>query len=112
MRASNPSSSNGHTRSDSLGLAMAIAIGLHNIPEGFLVAMPIYFATGSKAKALFWASLSGVFEFFGAFMTWLVFGDNLSADFFGVVCHVLHTYMLGGLRLISARQQPCHHSGY
>jgi hypothetical protein len=38
---------------------MAIAIGLHNIPEGFLVAMPIYFATGSKWKAFMWASMSG-----------------------------------------------------
>lgn len=46
--------------STQLGLTMAIAIGLHNIPEGFLVAMPIYFATGSKWKAFFWASLSGM----------------------------------------------------
>jgi ZIP family zinc transporter len=28
---------------------------------------------------------AGLFEFFGAVMTWLVFGDNLSSLFFGIV---------------------------
>ena len=48
--------------SPSLGAALAIAIALHNIPEGFCVAMPIYYATGSRWKGFLWAFLSGVSE--------------------------------------------------
>ena len=45
-----------------LGGALAIAIALHNIPEGICVAMPVYYATGSKLKAFFWSFLSGISE--------------------------------------------------
>jgi zinc transporter ZupT len=33
-----------------LGVGIAVAIALHNIPEGICVAMPIYYATGSRWK--------------------------------------------------------------
>ena len=33
-----------------IGLGIAVAIGMHNIPEGFAVAFPIMIATGSKLK--------------------------------------------------------------
>ena len=48
--------------SPSLGIALAIAIALHNIPEGLCVAMPVYYATGSRFKGFLWAFLSGVSE--------------------------------------------------
>ena len=35
-----------------LGIAPAVAIAIHNIPEGIAVAVPIRFSTGSKWKAL------------------------------------------------------------
>lgn len=38
-----------------VGASLAIAIGVHNIPEGICVAVPIYFATGSKWRAFFWS---------------------------------------------------------
>lgn len=44
------------------GIVIAIAIALHNLPEGVVIAMPIYYATGSKSKAFFWASISGLAE--------------------------------------------------
>ena len=31
-------------------MGLAVAIAMHNIPEGICVAMPIYYATGSKWK--------------------------------------------------------------
>lgn len=46
----------------SLGIALAVAIAIHNIPEGIAVAMPIYYATKSKAKAFWYSFLSGVVE--------------------------------------------------
>ena len=34
----------------SLGIAIAIAIALHNIPEGISVSVPIFYATGDRKK--------------------------------------------------------------
>jgi len=50
----------------SLGIPLAFAIAVHNIPEGIAVAMPIYYATRSRAKALTYSFLSGVAEPVGA----------------------------------------------
>lgn len=50
----------------SLGIAVAIAIMIHNIPEGIAVAIPIFYATGSRAKAFGYALLSGLVEPIGA----------------------------------------------
>ena len=46
----------------STGAPIAIAIGIHNIPEGICVAAPIYHATGSKWRAFFWGTVSGLAE--------------------------------------------------
>jgi ZIP family zinc transporter len=45
-----------------LGVLIAFAVAIHNIPEGISVSMPIYFATGNKRKAFFYSFLSGVAE--------------------------------------------------
>jgi len=49
-----------------LGVSIAIAIAIHNIPEGLAVSVPIYYATGSKKKAFILSSLSGLSEPIGA----------------------------------------------
>ena len=70
-----------------LGLAIGIAVALHNIPEGLSVAMPIYHATGSKLKAMWYTFLAGIAEPLGALIAYLFllnFLDQL--DFaFGVI---------------------------
>ena len=33
-----------------VGASLAIAIAIHNIPEGLCVSIPIYFATGDRWK--------------------------------------------------------------
>ena len=48
--------------SPAFGGALAIAIALHNIPEGVCVAMPVYYATGSRVRGFLWAFLSGISE--------------------------------------------------
>lgn len=54
------------TQNITLGISVAIAIALHNIPEGIAVALPIYHATGKKRLAIWYTFLSGISEPIGA----------------------------------------------
>jgi ZIP family zinc transporter len=56
----------------SLGMSIAVAVAIHNIPEGIAVAVPIYFATRSRGKAFFHSFLSGLAEPIGALAVYLV----------------------------------------
>jgi len=49
-----------------LGLAIAVAIALHNIPEGISVSVPIFYATGNRRKAFLYSLASGFAEPLGA----------------------------------------------
>lgn len=55
----------------SLGLAIAIAVALHNIPEGISVAVPVFYATGSRKKAFLYSALSGLAEPIGAIIAYV-----------------------------------------
>jgi len=55
-----------------LGLTMCLGIAIHNIPEGFCVAVPYYYATGNRWKAFLWGTLSGLTEPLGALLCWAV----------------------------------------
>jgi len=55
-----------------VGIFIAIALAIHNIPEGIAVSMPIYYATRSKNKAFFYSFLSGVSEPVGALVGFLL----------------------------------------
>lgn len=64
-----------------MGGGITFAIAIHNIPEGIAVAIPIYYATKSKWKALLLATLSGFSEVIGALLCWAVtaiFGVELT----------------------------------
>ncbi len=54
----------------SLGIPITIAIALHNIPEGISVSVPIFYATGNRRKAFFWSLLSGLAEPVGALIAY------------------------------------------
>jgi ZIP family zinc transporter len=51
-----------------LGLPVAIAVGIHNVPEGIAVSVPIYYATGSRRLAFMLSALSGLSEPLGALL--------------------------------------------
>lgn len=64
-----------------MGGGITFAIAIHNIPEGIAVAIPIYYATKSKWKALLLATLSGFSEVIGALLCWAataIFGVELT----------------------------------
>ncbi len=54
------------TQNLTLGFSVAVAIAIHNIPEGIAVALPIYHATGKKRTAIWYTFLSGISEPIGA----------------------------------------------
>jgi len=66
-----------------MGTGITFAIAIHNIPEGIAVAIPIYYATKSKGKALLYATLSGMSELIGALLCLAVtaiFGIELTGN--------------------------------
>ena len=54
-----------------LGIKLSISIMLHNIPEGISIAVPIYYSTKSKSKAILHTFLSGFAEPLGALLAFL-----------------------------------------
>lgn len=54
-----------------LGIAVAVAIAIHNIPEGISVSVPIFYASGNRKKAFFYSLLSGFAEPVGAGIAYL-----------------------------------------
>jgi zinc transporter, ZIP family len=58
--------------SPALGVAIAVAIALHNIPEGISVSVPIFYATGNRRKAFTYSVLSGLSEPVGAGVAYLL----------------------------------------
>lgn len=49
-----------------VAVPIVIAIAIHNIPEGIAVSVPIYYATGDRRKALRYSLISGLAEPVGA----------------------------------------------
>ncbi len=68
-----------------LGLPIAVAIAIHNIPEGIAVSIPIFYATGKKKKA-FWLSFSSGFaEPIGALVGYLILMPFINEITFGIM---------------------------
>lgn len=68
-----------------LGVSIAIAIAIHNVPEGLAVAVPIYHATGSKKKAVLFAFLSGLAEPIGAIVGYVLLRPFFNDTTFGLL---------------------------
>jgi ZIP family zinc transporter len=99
-------------QSPSLGVAIAFAIAIHNIPEGVAVAVPIFYATGSRHKAFFYSFLSGLAEPLGALLAFVVlmpfFSPVVLAVLFAIVAGIMIFISLDEL-LPAAREYGHHH---
>lgn len=77
----------------SLGISVAFAIALHNIPEGIAIAMPIYYSTKSRYKAIKYSFLSGMTEPLGAFLSYLFLkpfiNELILGIIFAIVCGIM-----------------------
>jgi ZIP family zinc transporter len=63
-----------------LGAAIAVAIALHNIPEGISVSVPIFYATDNRRKAFLYSLLSGLAEPAGAAIGYLIILLSVGGD--------------------------------
>jgi ZIP family zinc transporter len=68
-----------------LGVSIAIAIAIHNIPEGIAVSVPVFFATRSRKKAFFYSFLSGLSEPAGALIGFLLLSHFMNEAVMGVL---------------------------
>lgn len=69
----------------SLAIPIVVAIAIHNIPEGIAVAVPIYYATKNRKKAFFYSFASGLSEPVGALIGYLILLPFMSNAVYGVL---------------------------
>ena len=79
-----------------LGIAIAVAVALHNIPEGISVSVPIYYATGDRKKAFAYSFLSGLAEPVGAGVAYLAIRFFLGNDTSVIPAEIMGV-MFGGV---------------
>lgn len=84
----------------SVGTVFAVAIGIHNIPEGLCVALPIYYATGNRWKAFMWGCLSGLSEPVAALLGWFILAESMS----DIVYSILFGIVSGMMVIISLKE--------
>lgn len=67
-----------------IGASVAFAIALHNIPEGIAVALPIYHATNKKRLAIWYSFWTGITEPIGAIIGLILLQFFLPQVFVGL----------------------------
>lgn len=80
-----------------LGIKLAIAIAFHNIPEGISIAVPIYYATGSKKEAIFKTFLSGIAEPIGAILAYIFLSKYITNSLISIIL-----ILVGGIMITLA----------
>jgi ZIP family zinc transporter len=95
-----------------VGISIAVAVAIHNIPEGIAVSVPVFYATGSKKKALLWSVMSGFSEPIGAVAGYFIlnlFSTDVSLGFvFGMVAGIM-VYISFDELLPAAHKYGKHH---
>jgi zinc transporter ZupT len=84
----------------SVGFVLAVAIAIHNIPEGLCVALPVYYATGSRTKAFGWAIFSGLSEPLAAVFGYIILANAVGSTTYGILFGIISGMMV----IISTRE--------
>ena len=77
-----------------LGISMALMIAMHNVPEGISIAIPIYYSTNNKFKAIFYSFISALSEPFGALIAFLFFKGLITNIFIGIILSFVSGIMI------------------
>ena len=67
------------------GFGIALAIAIHNIPEGLAISAPVLYATGNRALAFWLSFASGLAEPLGALLGYVLLRSVLTPLVMGVV---------------------------
>ena len=68
-----------------IAIPVVAAIALHNIPEGLAVAVPVRRATGSRSKAFWLSTMTGLAEPVGAVIGYLLLAPVLTGEAMGAI---------------------------
>lgn len=68
-----------------IAIPIAVAIAIHNIPEGIAVSVPVSYATGNKRKAFMLSFLSGLAEPLGALIGFFILRNFFSQSILGIL---------------------------
>ena len=77
-----------------VALPLTCAIALHNIPEGIAIAVPIFYATGNRKKAFMYSLCSGLAEPVGALIGFLILMPFLSATLLAILFAIVAGIMI------------------
>lgn len=66
-----------------LGLPVALAVAIHNIPEGFCVALPVFCSSGSVRRAVAYSAIAGFAEPLGALVAWIFLAPLVTPQVLG-----------------------------
>lgn len=78
----------------SLGIKLGFAIMLHNIPEGISIAVPIYYATKNKRKAIKATLISGMAEPLGAILAFVFLKKYISVTMISITLIIVAGLMI------------------
>lgn len=95
-----------------VGISIAVAVAIHNIPEGIAVSVPVYYATGSRKKALAWSVLSGFSEPIGALVGYFIlrlFNASISLGYVFAMVAGIMVYISFDELLPAAHKYGKHH---
>ncbi len=99
-----------------VGLNLAFAIAIHNIPEGLSIAIPIFYATRSKKKAVLATFISAIAEPLGAFLGYIILapfiGPAVYGGVFGVIAGAMVYLALDELLPTAKRYAKGHETVY
>ncbi len=76
-----------------LGISITLAIAFHNIPEGISIAIPVYYATKNKKKALGLTFISGMSEPLGALLAFFflkpIINNTIMGGLFAIIAGIM-----------------------
>lgn len=76
-----------------LGLALSSSIAAHNIPEGIIIAFPIFYATGSRRKAIIYTLIAGMSELLGGIISFIFLkpfiNDFLMGSLYSIIAGIM-----------------------
>lgn len=66
-----------------LGLKISLSIIMHNIPEGISIAVPIYFSTKSRSRAIGYTFIAAIGEIIGSIIALLFIKNRVNYNLIG-----------------------------